>query len=403
MSKPIIEVRHLSKKYRLGQVGFGTLREDVSNAWHRLWTGSTPVDMSRPEPEEFWALRDVSFEIQPGEIIGIVGKNGAGKSTLLKILSRITEPTSGEAILRGRVASLLEVGTGFNPELTGRENVFMNGTILGMKKREISSKLDEIIAFSEIARHIDTPVKRYSSGMYVRLAFAVAAHLEPEILIIDEVLAVGDAEFQSKCLGKMGEVSKAGRTVLFVSHNMLAVQKLCTKGFLFEKGSIKASGSIDDIVADYVSTGATNVYSNPEPNQGPQIISAKILTLTPRTDTPLEVMVEWILPEDMRGIKIGMGFNTAEGQRVFDCAPEDQGLRSPDKKGTHKAIFIIASNTLMARHYGISIGLWKDSTVFDHPNPALSLSVESAPSGPYSHQNTREGFVNIPFEWKLFS
>jgi ABC-type polysaccharide/polyol phosphate transport system ATPase subunit len=249
MSKPIIEVHHMSKKYRLGEVGFGTLLEEINNTWHRLRTGKAQVNIA--DRSDFWALRDVSFDVQQGEILGIIGRNGAGKSTLLKILSRITEPTAGEAILRGRVASLLEVGTGFNPELTGRENIYLNGTILGMKKREIIAKLDEIIAFSEIEEFIDTPVKRYSSGMYVRLAFAVAAHLEPEILIVDEVLAVGDAEFQKKCLGKMQDVGKGGRTVLFVSHNMGAVQTLCNKACYLQMGQLKAHGEVDAMVGQY--------------------------------------------------------------------------------------------------------------------------------------------------------
>src|SRR5215208_6251477 len=212
MSQPIIEVRGISKRYQLGAIGATRLIDDVERFWHRL-TGKAPKAGSA----DFWALRDVSFDVQPGEVVGIIGRNGAGKSTLLKILSRITEPTSGEIVLRGRVASLLEVGTGFHGDLTGRENAFLNGAILGMTKAEIRNKLDEIIAFSEIGDFIDTPVKRYSSGMYVRLAFAVAAHLDPEILIVDEVLAVGDAEFQRKCLGKMKQVSKTGRTVLLVS------------------------------------------------------------------------------------------------------------------------------------------------------------------------------------------
>ncbi len=205
-----------------------------------------------PKTEEFWALKDVSFEVKQGEVVGIIGRNGAGKSTLLKILSRITEPTEGRVRIRGRVASLLEVGTGFHPELTGRENIFVNGAILGMTREEVRRKFDEIIAFAEIEKFLDTPVKRYSSGMYVRLAFAVAAHLEPEILLVDEVLAVGDTEFQKKCLGKMGDVAKGGRTVLFVSHNMAAIQSLCCKGIFLEKGYLLKSGSVDSVIHDYL-------------------------------------------------------------------------------------------------------------------------------------------------------
>jgi lipopolysaccharide transport system ATP-binding protein len=213
------------------------------------------------DSDDLWALRDVSFEVQPGEVLGIIGRNGAGKSTLLKILSRITEPTSGRAIIRGRVASLLEVGTGFHPELTGRENIFLNGAILGMKKAEIARKFDEIVAFAEVERFIDTPVKRYSSGMYVRLAFAVAAHLEPEILVLDEVLAVGDASFQKKCLGKMNEVAKHGRTVLFVSHNMAAIRALCTRVLLLNRGAVLADGDASLVCGQYMDSAAVKEAS----------------------------------------------------------------------------------------------------------------------------------------------
>ena len=247
MSQPIIEVENLSKCYRLGVIGATSLRDSAARAWHRLRSGT-------PAPaEEFWALRDVSFTVQPGEVVGIIGRNGAGKSTLLKILSRITEPTSGRARLRGRVASLLEVGTGFHPELTGRENVFLNGAILGMSRAEVRRKFDEIVAFAEVDQFIDTPVKRYSSGMYVRLAFAVAAHLEPEILVIDEVLAVGDIAFQKKCLGKMESVSRQdGRTVLFVSHNMPAVAQLTQQAVLLKHGRVVFTGPTDEAVEQYL-------------------------------------------------------------------------------------------------------------------------------------------------------
>ena len=223
MSRPIIEVRNLSKRYRLGAIGATSIREQASRIWDRV------RGVPHADKQDYWALRDVSFDIQPGEVVGGIGRNGAGKSTLLKILSRITEPTSGTARIRGRVASLLEVGTGFHPELTGRENVYLNGAILGMNRAEVRSKFDEIVAFAEIDQFIDTPVKRYSSGMYVRLAFAVAAHLEPEILIIDEVLAVGDAQFQQKCVGRMRTDANSGRTILFVSHQLNAIAQFCSR------------------------------------------------------------------------------------------------------------------------------------------------------------------------------
>lgn len=236
-----ISIKNVSKKYVIGKQKDGSLRGTLAGLFAKQ--ASTT--------EEFWALNDVSFDIQQGDVVGIIGKNGAGKSTLLKILSQITKPTTGSIELNGRVASLLEVGTGFHPELTGRENVYLNGTILGMTRKEVAAKFDEIVAFSGVEKFIDTPVKHYSSGMYVRLAFAVAAHLEPEILIIDEVLAVGDAEFQKKCLGKMGEVAGEGRTVIFVSHDLAAVRQLCKTGILMQGGKVVSKGDTEKVITDY--------------------------------------------------------------------------------------------------------------------------------------------------------
>jgi lipopolysaccharide transport system ATP-binding protein len=250
-SKVAIRVSHLSKRYRLGgpQEPYHTFRDAIVNSIK----APLKVFQKTPPVEGFWALKDVSFDVEQGEVVGIIGRNGAGKSTLLKILSRITSPTEGTVELHGRVGSLLEVGTGFHPELTGRENIYLSGSILGMKRREIDAKFDDIIKFSEIEKFLDTPVKRYSSGMYVRLAFAVAAHLEPEILLVDEVLAVGDAAFQKKCLGKMGDVAKKGRTVLFVSHNMNAIEQLCTYCIFVEEGLIKQKGSnVRQIIESYL-------------------------------------------------------------------------------------------------------------------------------------------------------
>jgi lipopolysaccharide transport system ATP-binding protein len=255
----VISVERVSKAYRLGQIGGGTLREDVSRWWATLRGQPDPTlkigqeHHARKMGEQFWALDNVSFEVKEGEVLGIIGRNGAGKSTLLKILSQVTTPTSGEIKIKGRIASLLEVGTGFHPELTGRENIFLNGAILGMTKAEIRRKFDEIVDFSGVEQFIDTPVKRYSSGMYVRLAFAVAAHLEPEILIVDEVLAVGDAEFQKKCIGKMQDVSRGGRTVLFVSHNMDAISRLCSNVLMLTKGAKDFLGPTPQAVQNYLS------------------------------------------------------------------------------------------------------------------------------------------------------
>lgn len=261
MSDIVIKAENISKQYRLGSIGTKTLSNDLKRWYYQLRGKEDPFlkigeanDRSKKGASEYvWALKDINFEINRGEVIGIIGKNGAGKSTLLKILSRVTAPTTGQITIHGRMASLLEVGTGFHPELSGRENVYLNGAIMGMTKREIGSKFDEIVDFSGVERYIDTPVKRYSSGMYVRLAFAVAAHLEPEILIVDEVLAVGDAEFQKKCLGKMKDVSGQGRTVLFVSHNMGAIQSLCSRSIYLKHGTIQQSGETDKIINYYLS------------------------------------------------------------------------------------------------------------------------------------------------------
>lgn len=263
MTRPIvIKAEDISKQYRLGQVGTGTLSHDLNRFWYKmrgkedpyLRIGEVNDRTVKSQSDYVWSLKDINFEVEKGDAVGIIGRNGAGKSTLLKLLSKVTKPTTGTIRTQGRIASLLEVGTGFHPEMTGRENVFLNGAILGMTRREITRKFDEIVDFSGVEKYIDTPVKRYSSGMYVRLAFAVAAHLESEILIVDEVLAVGDLEFQKKCLGKMGDVSNGeGRTVLFVSHNMASIKQLCNKGIFLEQGTIRYEGNIDECI---------NLYSN---------------------------------------------------------------------------------------------------------------------------------------------
>jgi lipopolysaccharide transport system ATP-binding protein len=274
MSKAI-KVEGVSKQYRLGQIGTGSLKDDMNRWWHQvrgkedpyLKIGESNDRSTKGNSEYVWSLRDVSFDIEQGDSVGIIGRNGAGKSTLLKILSRVTAPTTGTLKVKGRIASLLEVGTGFHPDLSGRDNIYLNGAILGMRKHEIKRKFDEIVDFAGVERYIDTPVKRYSSGMYVRLAFAVAAHLESEILIVDEVLAVGDAEFQKKCLGKMGEVSKGeGRTVLFVSHNMGSIAQLCNKGLLLKHGRVEYGGKSNEVVKRYLTKGVSlqAVYNGPQ-------------------------------------------------------------------------------------------------------------------------------------------
>jgi lipopolysaccharide transport system ATP-binding protein len=261
MSRIAIKAENISKQYRLGEIGTGTISHDLNRWWHKvrgkedpfLKIGESNNRSQKGESDYVWSLKDINFEINQGDAVGIIGRNGAGKSTLLKLLSKVTKPTTGQFKVNGRIASLLEVGTGFHPEMTGRENIYLNGAILGMRRSEITRKFDEIVDFAGIERYIDTPVKRYSSGMYVRLAFAVAAHLESEILIVDEVLAVGDAEFQNKCLGKMGDVSKGeGRTVLFVSHNMLSLAAICNSGIVLKNGNICLSGNINSCISNYM-------------------------------------------------------------------------------------------------------------------------------------------------------
>jgi ABC-type polysaccharide/polyol phosphate transport system ATPase subunit len=287
MADVVIRAERLGKKYSIAHqrqaARYVALREEIGRAAKAFWRRAR--DMARggqlldgEEIEEFWALRGVDFEIRRGEVVGVIGRNGAGKSTLLKVLSRITEPSEGRVVIEGRIASLLEVGTGFHPELTGRDNIFLNGAILGMGRAEIRRKFDEIVAFADIERFLDTPVKRYSSGMSVRLAFAVAAHLEPEILVVDEVLAVGDAEFQKKCLGKMSEVAHGGRTVFFVSHNMSAVQSLCGRGMLLDHGRLVADGSVSDVIQGYVAAleNASREAGALEASLGPGLVLRRL-------------------------------------------------------------------------------------------------------------------------------
>jgi lipopolysaccharide transport system ATP-binding protein len=319
--KPIIKVENLGKQYQIGAKAevYSTLRESIVSSLKKPFDFLKSAKTS--EKDSFWALRDLSFEIMPGEVVGIIGRNGAGKSTLLKILSRITEPTTGKAEIYGRVGSLLEVGTGFHPELTGRENIFLNGAILGMKRHEIAKKFDEIVDFAEVEKFIDTPVKRYSSGMYMRLAFAIAANLEPEILVVDEVLAVGDSEFQKKCLGKMDDISKGGRTVLFVSHNMGTILQLCRSCILLDKGKVIAEGTPAVIVEKYYNNEKTLAYSNE--NSEAEIFIKQAFTCdkngNPQTNVPHT--------EDIR-LRLVIGVNKFQkSQNVAVCL-----LRSDKKR-----------------------------------------------------------------------
>ena len=333
MSQPVITVRNLGKAYRIGMVNpkhtnfRETFMEAVKTPFKRMRKYNE--DFTSDEPDTYWALKDVSFDVHQGEVLGVIGRNGAGKSTLLKVLSRITEPSEGEARIRGRVSSLLEVGTGFHPELTGRENIYLNGAILGMKHAEIKAKFDEIVAFSEVEKFLDTPVKRYSSGMYVRLAFAVAAHLEPEVLIVDEVLAVGDAAFQKKCLGKMGDVVKHGRTVLFVSHNMDAVASLCSHCLLVEKGSASERMTPEDGVKAYLSlTNADNSLAlrdkprtqhrvRPPIFTGLKITSSAGHQNVVETGGSVTFEIEIENCEDLKNVTCGIALHNERAQRVI--------------------------------------------------------------------------------------
>ena len=344
MSDIVIQVEGLSKRYRLGTIGRTALHEDLSRWWARLRRRPDPtlrldqVDRAgggpRDDAEHVWALRNVSFEVRRGEVLGIIGRNGAGKSTVLKILSRVTAPTLGCVRIRGRIASLLEVGTGFHPELTGRENIFQNGAILGMSRAEVRRKFDEIVAFSGCERHIDTPVKRYSSGMYVRLAFAIAAHLEPETLIIDEVLAVGDAEFQRKCLGKMRDVATQGRTVIFVSHNMDAVTSLCTRGIVLADGALAFEGrtareAVEAYMALALAGGGTGAAWTPPPGAAPAGRAVeplrlavtddggRVLTGPARCDEPLRVELEFQVNEVDPALMVGVWVKDLAGQPLW--------------------------------------------------------------------------------------
>jgi len=335
-----ISVENLSKSYRLGQISTGTFTHDLAIWWAMIRGKPNPLlkigetDHGNRSGEELWALKDVSFTVEQGEVLGIIGRNGAGKSTLLKILSRVTAPTNGRIRVRGLVASLLEVGTGFHPELTGRENIYLNGTILGMTKQEVARKFDEIVDFAEVEKFIDTPVKRYSSGMYVRLAFAVAAHLEPEILVVDEVLAVGDAEFQKKCLGKMGDVAKQGRTVLFVSHNMAAVTSLCSRVIHLDMGSFINHGLPTEVVQHYLSGNVNNASINLADRSdrvGNHLGCITGITITDKNATPIDtvisgqdvtVCVEYkvLIGEAIENGVCILIFKTQLGQPLFSCS-----------------------------------------------------------------------------------
>ncbi len=392
---PAIRVSGLSKLYHVGarQQGYKTLRESIADAFwaplKRLRSQGTGVrgqeSGARLSGENFWALKDVSFEVQPGEVVGIIGRNGAGKSTLLKILSRITEPTSGRIELRGRVGSLLEVGTGFHPELTGRENIYMNGSILGMSRREIAHKFDEIVAFAEVEDFLDTPVKRYSSGMYVRLAFAVAAHLEPEILIVDEVLAVGDQAFQKKCIRKMDQVRVSGRTVLVVSHNLGTLASLCTSGVVLDGGRIATSGRISQVLHAYqrmqrdVSSNTLDKHSRG--SAMPCIDSVSIvdeddehvsaINLGGALRCKVVIADIGMLREPM----IGLGINSASGERALTLLSPINESRLPALQGQCSVLCEVHRLPLAPGDYSVKVSLSSGRDELDAIETACTFTV----------------------------
>lgn len=371
MSKVVLSIENVSKQYRLGTIGTGTISHDLNRWWHAVRGKDDPYAKigtvnnrdTKDEEEYVWALKDINLEINDGDVVGIIGKNGAGKSTLLKLLSQVTNPTTGNIKVRGRIASLLEVGTGFHPELTGRENIYLNGAILGMSKAEIASKFDEIVEFAGVARYIETPVKRYSSGMMVRLGFAVAAHLEPEILVVDEVLAVGDAEFQKKCIGKMKDVSEQGRTVLFVSHNMNSIRNLCTRGVVLTNGEISFIGTTEEAISQYLSkTDFSNendkVYSlGNNQNYVSRIRSEKktfeasLDELTVRADLHLGMNV----PDIYLGIRIS---DKHDNEVLFSSTDEVENdpLRNLES-GNYRIDCVIPRNIFKPGRYSISFVL----------------------------------------------
>lgn len=398
MSDIAIKFENISKQYRLGLVGTGTITHDLNRWWHvvrgkedpYLKIGEVNDRSSKASSKYVWALKDITFDVRQGEVLGIIGKNGAGKSTLLKILSRVTSPSTGTIKARGRIASLLEVGTGFHPEMTGRENIFMNGSIMGMTKAEIKRKLDEIVDFAGVEKYIDTPVKRYSSGMTVRLGFAIAAHLEPEILVVDEVLAVGDAEFQKKAIGKMKDVSTSeGRTVLFVSHNMGAVQNLCTRGIILKNGLVDyVSSDIDDAITKYIDTRKNfsniDIVNRTDRTGNGQIIVNDfelIGTLNPyitSTSIPLNLKLGYEAKEDIQNAKFFISINNRFEQCILfmDSSVIEDFPTKIKKKGII-TISISDDFNLPEGEYYINIAVFNDNQMADYIQNALSFEVEN--------------------------
>jgi lipopolysaccharide transport system ATP-binding protein len=425
-----IKIENLGKRYRYGGAPAGdSLRADIGAFFKRLASGTSNVAnagtaLSAPplppssEDGYFWALKDINLEVRQGEVLGVIGHNGAGKSTLLKILSRITPPTTGTITYRGRVASLLEVGTGFHRELTGRENVFLNGSILGMARQEIARKFDEIVAFSGVEKFIDTPVKFYSSGMYVRLAFAVAAHLDPEILVVDEVLAVGDAEFQKKCLGKMRDVTRQGRTVMFVSHNMAAIKSLCSHAVLLEQGRIARAGQTDQVVDRYLHADSTMTHTGVIPDDAPRrgTGEAKIrsVTLTDATGKnisqlylgqPFRVRIEFEVLQEVPEALIELGITASDGARVTNSFSIDGGQPHLHLTPGRHTAEIEMNVVLMPRAYTFAVGIHRKSgTSMDFLDRTLdftALSVAQSGADHHPFPSHVRGYIRPEARWHL--
>ena len=416
----VIRVENLSKRYIIGhqmQERYTTLRDVLTNgAKHFANKLRHPFTTLEDDPthEEFWALKDITFDVQQGDRVGIIGRNGAGKSTLLKILSRITEPTRGKVSIHGRVASLLEVGTGFHPELTGRENIFLNGAILGMSKVEIKKKFDEIVAFAEVEKFLDTPVKRYSSGMYVRLAFAVAAHLEPEILVVDEVLAVGDAQFQKKCLGKMENVGKEGRTILFVSHNMSSIQQLCNKGIMLRGGSITNNGTIEKVIESYLSDSSAtgNVSLNDIPRARADYgVIARFIDAWPVNAKGEKVtgfrMGETIAfnlcikaLEKIDELSVVVGLDTYMDYRITTVLSEEENvLYSADRNAVITTSLKFPSLHLKPGTYSLTLGVRRNRVTLDHLLKVINFEVSEITANRRSRESHLMGDVLAESEW----
>jgi lipopolysaccharide transport system ATP-binding protein len=422
-----VRVHDLGKQYRIGQTtgSYRTLRDSLAQAagtpWRRLQTR-----LHRQEGEAgagasntIWALRHVDFEVERGQVLGVIGRNGAGKSTLLKLLARVTEPTEGSAEIHGRVGSLLEVGTGFHPELTGRENIYLNGAILGMRRAEIDRKFDEIVEFSEVPRFLDTPVKRYSSGMYLRLAFAVAAHLEPEILVVDEVLAVGDAEFQRKCLGKMSDVAQAGRTVLFVSHNMSAVQRLTQETILIEAGRLAMRGPTAQIVDHYLSSGMSQegertwegeeraARAKPFRPIALRVLDSRgrVASQVPSTE-PIQIEFEYSLEAEITGLRIGLYLITGRGDPVFASfdtdSPEVYERMTNRPAGHYASRVALPANLLNEGRFllGVNASAFRIRSFFSDDH-ALAFTVDGTGAPGSQWSEVRSGPLRPALDWHI--